>query len=201
MPAWAIFGMFFIVIPICGHLIREREEGSALRIELIPYARRYVALGKIFFYTIVCTIQFILMFAVGLWILPLIGLPSLYMGLNSWVLIPVAVCIAIAATSYGYFIGTIFKTTNQALPFGAISIVMLSAIGGVWVPIEIFSNIMQKIAMISPMYWGLDAVNNITMRNGNLADVMLHLAILLLFSTILWVISTEKNKRRHRSLQ
>lgn len=201
VPAWAIFGMFFIVIPICGHLIREREEGSALRIELIPYARRYVALGKILFYTIVCTLQFILMFAVGLWILPLIGLPSLYMGLNAWVLIPIAVCIAVAATSYGYFIGTIFKTTNQALPFGAISIVMLSAIGGVWVPIEIFSSIMQKVAMISPMYWGLDAVNNITMRNGNLADVMLNMSILLLFSTVLWVISTEKNKRRHRSLQ
>jgi ABC-2 type transport system permease protein len=201
VPAWAIFGMFFIVIPICSHLIREREEGSALRIELIPYARRYVALGKIFFYTIVCSLQFALMFAVGIWLLPVLGLPSLYLGLNAWLLMPVGLCIAIAATSYGYFIGAVFKTTNQAMPFGAISIVILSAIGGVWVPIEILSDMMQKTAMISPLYWGLDAVNNITLRNGNLADVMIHLTVLLVFSAILWMISTWKNKRRHRSLQ
>ena len=55
VPAWAIFGMFFIVIPIAGNMLREREERSALRIQLIPHAQNYVALGKIFFYTLICT--------------------------------------------------------------------------------------------------------------------------------------------------
>ncbi len=29
VPAWSIFAMFFIVIPIAGNMIREREDGSA----------------------------------------------------------------------------------------------------------------------------------------------------------------------------
>lgn len=201
VPAWAIFGMFFIVIPICSHLIREREEGSALRVELIPGARRMVALGKILFYTMVCTIQFILMFCVGIWLLPLLGLPALYLGLNAWVLIPVAIAIAVAATSYGYFIGVVFKTANQAMPFGAISVVILSAMGGIWVPVDIFSPMMQKVAMLSPLYWGLDAVNHITLRNGSISDVLPHLLVLGVFSTILWMVSTHRNKRRARSIQ
>lgn len=201
VPAWAIFGMFFIVIPICGHLIREREEGSALRVELIPGARRMVALGKIFFYTIVCVVQFALMFCVGIWLLPLLGLPSLYLGLNAWVLIPVAVAIAVAATSYGYFIGVVFKTTNQAMPFGAISIVILSALGGIWVPVDVFSPALQKFAMLSPLYWGLDAVNSITLRNGDFSDVVPNILVLGTFSAVLWVASTQRNRKRGHSIQ
>lgn len=201
VPAWAIFGMFFIVIPICGHLIREREEGSALRVELIPDARRMVALGKIFFYTMVCTIQFALMFCVGIWLLPMVGLPALQLGAHAWVLIPVAIAIAVAATSYGYFVGIAFKTTNQAMPFGAISVVILSAMGGIWVPADIFSPMMQKLAMLSPLYWGLDAVNHITLRNGGINDVLLHIGVLAGFSTILFIISTHRNKNRARSIQ
>ncbi len=201
VPAWAIFGMFFIVIPICGHLIREREEGSALRVELIPDARRMVALGKIFFYTMVCTIQFVLMFCVGIWLLPMLGLPALQLGTHAWVLIPVAIAIAVAATSYGYFVGVAFKTTNQAMPFGAISIVILSAMGGIWVPADIFSPMMQKLAMLSPLYWGLDAVNHITLRNGGIESVLPHIGVLAGFSTILFIISTHRNKNRERSIQ
>lgn len=201
VPAWAIFGMFFIVIPICSHLIREREEGSALRIELIPDARRMVALGKILFYTMVCVVQFILMFCVGMWLLPLLGLPSLYLGQNAWALLPMAVAIAIAATSYGYFIGTIFKTANQAMPFGAISVVILSAMGGIWVPVDIFSPLMQKVAMLSPLYWGLDGINRITLRNGDLQDIGPHVLVLGMFSAILWIVSTHRNKKRGHSIQ
>jgi len=201
VPAWAIFGMFFIVIPICSHLIREREEGSALRVELIPGARRFVALGKIFFYTVVCTMQFVVMFCVGIFLLPLLGLPSLYLGVNAWVLLPVAIAIAVAATSYGYFIGVVFRTANQAMPFGAISVVILSAMGGIWVPVDILSDLMQKAALLSPLYWGLDAVNHITLRNGGFMDILPHIGVLSAFSTVLWILSTYRNKKRVKSVQ
>ncbi len=201
VPAWAIFGMFFIVIPICSHLIRERQEGSALRIELIPNARKMVALGKILFYTIVCTMQFVVMFCVGLWLLPLLGLPALHLGPNAWVLLVAAISIAIAATSYGYFIGSVFRTANQAMPFGAISVVILSALGGIWVPVDIFSPALQKLAMLSPLYWGLDSINTVTLRNGGVADIAPNVTVLMVFSATLWGISTVKNKKRQISIQ
>jgi len=200
VPAWAIFGMFFIVVPISGHLIREREDGSAVRVELIPYALRFVALGRILFYTIICTLQFWLMVAIGKWFLPVLDLPSLYLGAHGWLLLPVSVVIAFSATAYGYFTGTVFKTTNQAMPFGAISIVILSAMGGLWVPVELLPEVMQKVAMASPLHWGLEAVHNIILRDGSFADVAKHLAFLLCFGGILWLVSIYRNLSRSKGI-
>jgi ABC-2 type transport system permease protein len=179
VPAWAIFGMFFIIIPISGHVIKEREDGSALRISLIPNSGRYVAFGKILFYTLICSLQFLLMLCIGLWVMPLLGLPALYPGLHAWVLLPVSLFIGFAATSFGLFIGTAFKTITQALPFGSLAIVILSALGGIWVPVEILPHSMKTIALASPLYWSLEAVNEVILRNGGIGSVLLPLLILL----------------------
>jgi ABC-2 type transport system permease protein len=200
VPAWAIFGMFFIVIPIAGHMIREREDGSAVRVALIPNTQLMLSLGQILFYTLICTVQFWCMMAVGIWILPLLGLSKLFLGINSLALIPIAIAIAFAATAFGYFIGTVFKTINQALPLGALSVVILSAIGGLWVPIELLPPAMKKIATLSPMNWGLSAVNMITLRSGNFIDILPQLFTLLSFGIILWLISIGYHRQRKMSI-
>jgi len=201
VPAWAIFGIFFIVVPIGGHIIREREEGSALRIELIPRAHISVAMGKILFYTLICMLQFAVMCCIGIWAMPLIGLPSIYLGAHPLALIPMAFAMGFAATSYGYFVGTVFKTTNQALPFGAISIVIFSAMGGIWVPIELLSPSMQKVALLSPMHWALDGVHELILRNGSLADILQNIIFLLCFGICLWLVSIYKYNKRGHSIQ
>lgn len=201
VPSWAIFGMFFIVIPIAGHMIREREDGSATRVTLIPRTWMSVSLGQILFYTLVCAVQFWCMMAIGIWFLPVMGLAKLYLGVNALLLIPVSLAISFAATSYGYFIGSVFKTINQALPLGAVSVVILSALGGLWVPIELLPEIMKKVAHLSPLNWGLDAVQNITLRKGGINDAFFHVIVLLTFGFILWGISILVNKSRRMSVQ
>lgn len=200
VPAWAIFGMFFIAVPISGNMIREREEGSALRLELIPGAYRFVALGKIIFYTMICMLQFALMVAIGVWILPLLDLPALYCGAHAWILIPIAACIGFAATSYGYFVGATFKTSNQAMPFGALSVVILSAMGGVWIPTELLPPLMQKVALISPLHWAMDAVNEVLLRDSNITAILKHLGVLLTFGIVLWIASSYLNIKRQHSV-
>jgi len=198
VPAWAIFGMFFIVIPVAGHIIKERQDGSAVRIALIPNVVQYVALGRIIFYTFICTLQFLLMLCIGFWIIPLFGLPALYPGVHAWLLLPVAVCIGFAATTYGYFIGSVFKTFNQALSFSSLSIVILSAIGGIWVPVEILPHSIQQMSLVSPLHWALDAVDQVILRNGGPEAVMLPLAILLVTGIVLWIsggLLMDKNRQ------
>ncbi len=201
VPAWAIFGMFFIVIPIAGNMIREREDGSAIRIALIPNATQYTGPGKIIFYTMICSLQFMLMLCVGRWVMPLLHLPALYPGQYPWLLLPVSLCIGFAATAYGYFTGTIFKTINQALPFGSVSVVILSAIGGIWVPVEILPHTMQRIALLSPLHWSLEAVNEVILRNDNGQAVLRPLLLLLATGIVLWAVSIVADKRRSYSVQ
>lgn len=190
VPAWAIFGIFMIVVPISSSLIKEREDGSALRIKLIPNAFKAVLIGKICFYVMVCLFQFLCMMLVGLWIMPLLDLPSLHMGEHWYLLLPIVISIAFVAVSYGFLVGNLFNTNNQAMSFGAISVVLLSAIGGIWVPLEILPPAMKQLAMLSPMHWSLNGVNTIMIRNGGLTDTMLPLVVLIGLGILFTLIAT-----------
>jgi ABC-2 type transport system permease protein len=192
VPAWAIFGMFFIVVPISSHMIREREDGSAIRLALIPNTGWQAILGRVLFYTLVCTFQFWIMVALGKWLLPFTGLPSLYLGLHAWALLPVALVIGFAATCYGILCGVVFKTTNQAMPFGAISVVILSALSGLWVPIELLPKALQQIAVFSPLHWALNAIHTIILRDGSFADIAADLFRLFLLGLAFYAISLWK---------
>ena len=199
VPAWAIFGMFFIVITIAGQIIRERDEGSALRVQLIPGATAASGLGKIIFYTLVCSLQALLMGLLGIYLMPSFGLPALTLGEHPALIAVIVPFIGFAATAYGFAIGSLFRTANQALPFGAISMVMLSAIGGIWVPVEILPPLMQKVSVISPLHWSLDAVQQVIIRNRGIRAIIPDLAGLLIFGLAAWGLSFLNGKKAMQS--
>ena len=57
VPAWALFAMFFIVIPMSGSMIKEREEGSMIRIYTMPVSYLTIFMSKVSIYTVVCVIS------------------------------------------------------------------------------------------------------------------------------------------------
>lgn len=80
VPAWTIFAMFFIVIPLAGSVMKEKNDGSVFRLRTMPSSYLYLLNGKIAVYVIVCLLQFLLMLSVGLVFLPMLGLPTLLLG-------------------------------------------------------------------------------------------------------------------------
>ncbi|MBC9913745.1 ABC transporter permease [Chitinophaga varians] len=196
VPAWSIFAMFFIVIPIAGNMIREREDGSLLRMKLIPGSYLLILAGKMLFFVGICLLQFYLMMLVGIYAMPLLDLPKLVMGHYQGATLLVAGAIGLAATAYGILIGTLFKTPNQALNFGAISIVILSAIGGIWIPLEVMPGNMQVIGHLSPLSWGLDAINDLYLRNGDIGYVWKNVLRLVLTGGVMLAVAGFVEKRR-----
>lgn len=179
VPAWAIFGMFFLIMVIAESRINERIQGSHTRLLLIPGSRIPTLTGKSLFYILLALMQFTLMLMVGFWVMPLVGLPSLVLPPGVHWLLLMVLCIAICAVSLGLLMGSLFRTTNQALPVSAISVVILSAVGGVWVPVEVLPNSLKLFSVISPMRWGLMGINNLMIRQSGLADILLPCAVLL----------------------
>lgn len=198
VPAWTMFAMFLILFPLAGNLIKEREEGSLLRLRLIAGSELPVIGGKYLFYFFICLVQFVLMVAVGIYFLPLLGLPKLVLGSNIAGIILVATAVAAAATAYGLFIGVFFKTYHQALTFGSVSVVLLAAIGGVWVPTYIMPPVLKMVSQFSPMAWGLDAFNELFLRNAPTAVLMPFIFRLSLFAMLFLMITVFLYKRRTR---
>lgn len=195
VPAWTIFAMFFIVIPLASNIIKERNSGVSARIRTIPGSGITTSLGKAFTYFLVGFIQSILMLMIGIFILPLFGLNSLQIGNGAITLLAVTIAVVIAATAYGIAIGNLSSSEQQSSIFGSISVVILAALGGVWIPSFMMSDMMLKVSKISPLNWGLDAYYDIFLRNAGIMDVLPNILLLLAFAIICFVVAYFYSKK------
>lgn len=182
VPAWTLFAMFFIVIPFASAMIKEREDGSLARLLTMPATYAGIMVSKILVYLVVCFLQFVLILLMGVYLFPLLGLPSLVVQGRILSLSVMAVAAALAAIGYGISVGTIARTHQQAAIFASISVVILAAVGGIWVPVFIMPPLLRLISVASPMNWGLNGFYDILVRNAGLADVIHYGIWMLLFS-------------------
>ena len=99
------------------------------------------------------------------------GLPVLDIGNHIYALVVLTFSVAITAVGYGFFIGTIFDTPQQTAIFGGISILIMSALGGIWVPLNIMPKTMQLIANISPLNWALKGYYELFIKAGGWHEI------------------------------
>ncbi len=184
VPAWTLFAMFFICMPVAGNIIRERKEGLSARIKTIPVSYFIIIMGKAFVFVMVCILQATMIIAVGKFLLPLFDMPELILGSNISGLLLIVISSALAATGYGAMIGTLSTSFIQASSFGAVSVVILAALGGVWIPVYLMSQAMRNISAFSPMSWGIKGFYEVFLRNSTLIDVLPHAVKLLAFFII-----------------
>ncbi|MGR3790996.1 ABC transporter [Flavobacterium columnare NBRC 100251 = ATCC 23463] len=197
VPAWTLFAIFFIVVPLSINIVKEKSQGTFIRLITNPVSYSTVILGKTITYLIICVIQFWLMMLIGLYIFPYLNLPQLDISGRFLLMNLVTICAGLAAIGFGILLGTIATTQEQSAPFGATSVVILAAIGGVWVPVFAMPKIMQYISHISPMNWGLNAFYDVLLRNTGILSILPNLILLILFFilTVTIAIVYDKKKR------
>ncbi|PNQ74646.1 ABC transporter permease [Hanstruepera neustonica] len=197
VPAWTLFAIFFIIVPLSINIVKEKSQGTFVRLRTNPVSYATVLGGKTIVYLIVCLIQFVLMLLVGIYLFPAIGLPTLDISGRLPLLFIVATFAGLAAIGLGLLLGTIAKTQEQSAPFGATFVVILAAIGGVWVPVFIMPKFMQILSNISPMNWGLNAFYDVFLRNGSLLDILPELLLLLAFFLVTILIAIAYNEKKN----
>ncbi len=117
----------------------------------------------------------------GIYVLPLLGTPVLEMGSAYGAILLVVASSALAATGYGILLGAVARTYEQASMFGAVSVVIAAALGGIMVPVYAMPEVMQEISRFSPLAWGLNGLTDLFVREGNLGGVLPEISYLLLF--------------------
>lgn len=195
VPAWTLFAIFFIVISLSGSIIKEREEGSFTRLLTMPCSYQEYLLSKAVIYIIVGLLQFAIMILIGIYVLPLFGLESLKLGSSITALFLLALSASIAAIGFGLCIGNISTTNQQSAVFGSISVVIMAAVGGVWVPIFLMSPTMQIISKLSPMNWGLTGFYGLFLKDEGLMAILPESFALILFGTICFIFAVLYNNK------
>lgn len=197
IPAWTLFAIFFIILPLGINMVNEKNQGTFVRLRTNPVSYATVLGGKTIVYLGVALVQFTLMLLVGIYLFPLLGLPRLEVAGRIPLLFIVAFFAGLAAVGLGLLLGTIAKTQEQSAPFAATFVVILAAVGGVWVPVFAMPKIMQNLSQLSPMNWGLNAFYDVFLRDVGLAEIVPEIGLLVFFFIVVTAIAIIYNKRKN----
>lgn len=197
VPAFALFAMFFIVIPLAGSMITERSQGTYNRLRTLPVQYLTVIGGKTLVYTLVCLSQLLLMILTGMFLIPAISdLPPLAMGTSYISILVAAVSCALAAIGFGLIVGALASSQSQAGMFGSFMVVILAILGGIFLPVHMMPGPVRTISMISPLRWGIDSFLDLFVRNGDLRSIWFNLLLLNLFFILALFIALRNFVRR-----
>ncbi len=200
VPAWLVFAMFFVVIPIASIFIIERQQGTLQRLRAIGLPFGYILAGKLLPFFIVNQLQAVLMVLVGMYIVPMLGGEALHMpagiSLFHWWL--VAASVSLAAVAFALLVASLTRTSQQAVVVGGVGNILMGAIGGIMVPKFMMPAAMQRLAEWSPMAWGLDGFHTVMLRQGGFDAIAPSLLSLTAFAAIALTAAIAVNTRQIR---
>ncbi len=199
VPAWLVFSMFFIVIPLSNTFISERGQGSLMRLRSMNVSRLFLIVGKMVPYLFVNAVQVVIMIAIGRYIVPLFGGTALLPGSSFGGLALISASVSFGAVALALFIATVARTTEQATTIGGVLNIIFGALGGVMVPTFVMPLFMQKLANLSPMSWGMEGFLDIFLREGSTVDVLPESLALFLFGVFMLTLTVIVLKRQREA--
>ncbi|MDQ8022992.1 MAG: ABC transporter permease [Moraxellaceae bacterium] len=200
VPAWLIFGMFFVVSAMAGLFVQERESGTLARLASLGVPNAVQIAAKAIPYLLVNAVQALLMLAVGIWLMPLMGGHGLSLaGVDLAALVLMLFATSCAAVALALAVASFVRTHGQASAVGPLVNVLMAATGGIMVPTFVMPLAMQQIAAASPMNWALSGMLDVLLRGAGPMQVWSHAWPLFLFALVTWVVAALRFPRRVRA--
>jgi len=197
VPAWLVFGMFFVVASLAGLVVEERSNGTLARLHSLGVSRSVLLASKALPYLGVNAVQAVLMLAAGIWFMPLIGGDALSLaGIHWGALLLSLAAVSMAAVSLSLALACVVRSHAQAATLGPMVNVLMAAAGGIMVPKFVMPGFMQRLVEISPMNWGLEALLTVLLRGGGVADTLPQVGRLVAFAALMFVLAVLLFRRR-----
>lgn len=184
VPAWLVFAMFFVVIPLSTIFIQEKQQGTLPRLRSLQVPTATLLAGKVVPFYLVNMVQTALMLLVGRFVVPLLGGDTLWLDVDWLALWAVATAVSLAAIGFALAIAAVARTTEQATTVGGVANIIFGALGGVMVPKLVMPVAMQQATLLSPMAWGLNGFIDVFVRGAHLGGILGSLALLLGFAAL-----------------
>ncbi len=194
VPGWTLFGVFFIAQTLATSLLEEKKVGTFRRLLVAPMSRAALLLGKLTPFLIVNLVQIVLMFAVGVFIMPFVGAPKLELGRHPEALILISLAASLTATGLGLLIAALAKTAEQISGLGTLLAVTMAALGGVMVPRYVMPDFMRTIGLISPHAWALTAYQDVLVRGYDVARILPEVGVLMGFAVVFFGVALWRFK-------
>jgi len=177
----AIMMSLFSVADIGASFLDEKEKGMLKKLLWAPLPKHHILFGKIIYANCIVIIQLLVVFLFG----------KFAFGLDLFKNLPAALfmilIVAYASSSFGVVLSTIARSRKQIQAYSTLVILLMSGIGGSMIPINMMPEFMQKAAMGSINYWGMQGFYDIFLRDRGITDFVFlkNIFVLVLIGTVL----------------
>ena len=96
----------------------------------------------------------------------------------------VIIVFALVGTGAAMLVGVLARNPDQAGSFGMVMGMVLGALGGAMVPVELFQEPISTIAQLTPHYWAIDAFRELVLYEAGIAEISTQLAVLAGFAIV-----------------
>ncbi len=166
---------------------RERLMGTLTRLFSAPTSSFTIVAGKLLGNTLLLVLQLAVM----------VLFSTLALGVrwgNIGALVLPATAFALSAAAFGAMSAALTRTAAQLTALSVLAVNVLSALGGLWWPLDTTPSWMQQVAQFLPTYWGMQALQGVILRGADVAAVLPHTLVLLGFALIFATIGSRAFK-------
>lgn len=177
----AIMMLLFSVAAIGASLLDEKQDGTLKRLLYSPISTNQILFGKMIYAMLIACIQLCIMFTYSYLVFGLDIMPHLPQ------LILMIFATAYACSSFGVVLASFAKSRQQIQGYSTLIVLVMSCIGGSMIPLFIMPDIMQKIALVTVNYWGIQGFYDILWRMLPITDItfLSRIIVLLIIGTVL----------------
>ncbi len=175
-------GTMFVMMTVLGGmtaLITERRQWTLQRLAGMPVSRAQLLGGKILGRFSLGMIQYLVVFAVGIF-------AGMNFGSDLVALVLLMIAYTLCVTALSFAVGSRLENESQSGGLSNLLSLVLAPLGGAWWPLEIVPKFMRIIGHISPVAWAMDGYNTLIFENGSLPDILLPVAVLLVLAAALF---------------
>ncbi len=169
MVQFAIFG----VMQAATVLVLERKCGALQRLLTTPISKVELIAGHVLAMFLSSLAQMVLLVLFGQLAL---GVDYLREPLG---ILAMMVAVSLWVASLGLLVSAASRTEEQAIMWSMIAMMLLSALGGAWFPLDITGKTFSTIGHLTPTAWAMDGLQNLVVRGLGTGSVLLPAGILL----------------------
>ena len=193
----SVMMLMFGLVACASLLLREREEGTLSRLLLAPSDRSAILYGKFLFTVIIGLAQLVVLFTFGSFVFDV----DVLRDPATFLLITLAVLVA--CTAFGMLIAAWAKTTKQAEGLSTLLILVMSAVGGAWFPLQMLADRLAwpvKAAMGCTLtHWAVSAYQGLFWYGKSWTDssILTSIGVLLGFTVVAAFLARRLFERRY----
>jgi ABC-type multidrug transport system permease subunit len=168
VPSYTVMFAFFLVLTVGWVFVGERRQGTLARLRAAPLTRAEVLLGKLLPCFAVSLGQGLFLLAAGRLLFGMRWGPDNWSFAEQvgWLSL-VVFCTSLAAMGLALLVAALARTEMQVAIFGALPVLVLALIGGCVLPRELMPEQTQRLSLLTPQGWALDAYRELLSPLGS----------------------------------